>query len=414
MSLNVNPTSFSFFYPKIPSTWTFEKVKEIQTRLRPLRFFAEILNIIGKIGLVVTAYRACKVLMGFIKLPPNLFLWGITYLSLCIIRKYIHKLADRHLVGLNDEILAGMAAQKLKKVFESQPVFATQNDLDERLNNDPNFNLKNIEKNLRYVESLVPFNSDSNFKIIPLYRPTKEIHPHFCIRSNRLSNKDKLDLLKICFPKGITLQFVDNVYNLVPSLALQIEKSGFPIESSGLSEDLKKSLLKSHQISVLFLKECIQNNEKNTLAINRQLESLSFRLTHFNLPTRAFKPTIYLENDDTIVLRGNCSEIGDPCDTLDELATLNKKIKIQTTGLIDSKSTIHWNCFDDSQKEALQQQLQKKYSSFPAIEVELFNGVKIKEIWQEQNQVRQHIPFTTIFHDIIADNERIKNMTPSH
>ncbi|MBA3721848.1 MAG: hypothetical protein H0W88_05550 [Parachlamydiaceae bacterium] len=305
MSTNQTSIKSSFLHPTIPEQWTFENLKVAQQKKKTLNLYGEFLRVVSGIGLCVGIYRTN---FSIKNLTNSNILVGITLIALYSLGNFLKKIADRHLGKLTESQIIDFAIEKLKTEFSNLKTSgkSLQGCVEE------------VNKAYQLVQPMPGF-----------YRRDKK-QTRFLIDANNLSNGQQQELLTAAYKNKIILEF-DHFSHYV----LEDVKELDMYELKQVFGD--RGLKKTHQAfacCVSFLVNRFKEENRDFELINSQLKALSFK-TWQRSKIHTLRPTIYFEDADALVIRGNFSEIVDPKDAIDQLASLPeiRQITVEMKGM---------------------------------------------------------------------------------
>jgi hypothetical protein len=229
------------------------------------------------------------------------------------------KLAKEHTKGLTEKQITQFAVDQLKVGFRNLDVFTSQEEFDGILKtrttklHDIGFRATDDANALCYIA-------------LPIYLPSKDIQPRFKIHSTELSDDQIQGLLEVAFEKGIILEFTSfkRMYN-------DTRTPNYLSKPDDL-QYTRERMEKAFKISVQFLEGCLKKENVVIEKINAQLNALGFK---WDTPEgdKVMKSPIYLEEDKTLVIRGNCNEIPDITEAVMQLSEWVDEIKVYQLGL---------------------------------------------------------------------------------
>lgn len=384
----------TYFYPNPPREWNADQILKADQLSQPLQRWGTVCKIFGVIGTVFASYRWIASKFKGTMISPSIILLDIASLALNILGIYLSRLAGQHRAGLTKEHRQAVVVDELKKGFNQLPICQSEKELQEKLETDPN------------LITGIPYqavNKANQFGVVanPSYRPTKELQPHFDIQPG-LTMDQQQDLLDTAYQRGIILHFGDYqklTEEFPTERFLDVKKYGKYLEP----------IQQSFICSVNFLVRHLQPlNEAKIDLLNAQLRALSFKWSKWKTQEiKAFNPIIYLEDKDTVVFRGNCSEIKNPIWAIELLAPHVKKIKIQRMGFL---SLDHREQYSLKKWYAFYDELNQHFSDKIIFEIDpISNRDDLSDIWQKNAHQQPSLEETT--DDIYKDwqrSERIK------
>ena len=374
-----------YFFPKPPQVWNGDLIREANRLSEPLNFGSFFLKTLGAAGFLFSTYKWTVSSLNARVLKSNIYVIWITSLALFALGLFIKRIANRHCVGLTKEIRNQVAAEELKKVFDQLPICKTEDELKEKLEKDPNFGAHIASNAVEEINKIC-------FFVHPLYRPLKELIPRFDI-SPRITTELKDFLLDEAFKKKIILYFQDHTQYIYTDFPEDYYVDFTKEYGTGCKEKLQVAL----DCSIRFLHRHLPLDDHMVAPINEQLRALCVKWDHSRSEEiRMYKPNIYLEDKDTLVIRGNSCEIAEPIKIFEQLAPSFKNVKVQRGGLFfmdvyDNK----WANF----KAKLNDAFPGKITFIDAV-------IENPKIWQENIPVEKTLK--DIYNDCVADFERQK------
>ncbi len=324
----VNHASFcSYFFPVPPNEWTAETILQTEEFVRPLQNSAQCLKVIGGLGALFTTCKVVVCLFSAVVLSSTVVLVGLTSMALIALGMGISRLVASHYKGLTSEHRLEIALEELKAAFDQLPVFESEVELQQRLADDLEFDCQTAERILEKANKL-------HYLAVADYRPTKQIQPRLHI-FNALSLDQQKDLLEVAYQKGIILEFASYHYRLgVEPLP---DVPGRKLDAQGCYRRTVDRVQQGAKLAVDFLENClIQDSDSIDIKqINTQLYALGYTFVK-NETKHVLNPVVYMESEDTLVIRGNFSEIDDLPAIIDRLAPHVKNVKIERRGLLSS------------------------------------------------------------------------------
>jgi hypothetical protein len=376
------------FFPQPPPVWNAESIRKANQFIRPLNELATIFKICGTFG---ATFASSKLIISRFKgtTPTSLIIFiEITSLALIALKMSFNYLKRQYFKGLTKEHLTVSALNEFKQVLNELPVCQSEVELQQKLENDGNFTSTLAVDALKAVNEI-------DHLAIARYRPTKELQPRFEIRSGLTLNQQQ-DLLNIAYQKGIFLYFSDYegcIYREFPKAGAEYKMDHIYLEK----------IQQGFTCSLNFLLNRLESlDDKKIELINGQLRALSFKWTHRSSDeVKIFNPNIYLEDKDTVVIRGNCSEIGDPTCAIEALAPHFKKIKIERVGFL-----FH-NILSFYKEEAWMLFQTNLNTRFPDKMIFEHLLIGMTGIWQEN--IYQEPTIKDIMSDAVEDQKRLQS-----
>lgn len=297
-----NIALMDYLFPNPPKIWGAEDILKADQLEKSLKNWGWKFIYSGTIGAISSLIlRKVSVI--------NSTLIQITSLALIALGIALNYLAKNHLEGLSHKNRTEVALDELKKNLEEWPEAGYGN-------------YSQANKALTANEV---YNGIAKLAAV-YYDPEKELQPR--LRIWDASENQKLELLKIAHSKGILLHFGDYdrcVFEKFP----EIIKFPGDLVYNSLFDDFEESF----KTSVLFLSEHLPTDKIEI--INQQLLALSF--VFFSKDKEAvMKPLVYLEDSQTVLIRGNEHEIKDISWGIKKLAPLFKTIKVERCRLLRS------------------------------------------------------------------------------
>ncbi|MBA3721851.1 MAG: hypothetical protein H0W88_05565 [Parachlamydiaceae bacterium] len=310
----------SYFFPPIPSQWNFENLKAAQLRKKTMRNWGATLKFLGYTGLVLASYRkvySAKYLSSTTKLI------AATSVALCCLGMILKRIAARQLRNITEHQIIQFAFEKLKTHFVYLFVCKTEEEFN-------NYHKEDIEKDIKCWDALEDVNTIFNLAT-PLYQPSKDFRPKFRINSAKLTELQQQELLTTAYQKGIILEFS----HLRHFTYKKTKDAGITDIRKEHGDKCLEDMQKGFACAVSFVLNRFKAQHRNFDLINAQLKSFSFKFMENRNTSSSLRPTIYLENADTLVIRSNCSEIIDPRGAIDALASVNeiRTIKVELKGM---------------------------------------------------------------------------------
>lgn len=311
----------TYLFPKVhePQEWNGELISKVNTLVEPLKSIKALLHLIGVVGAIIAGTTLIYRKLRGTLITTGLIYFAITSVALLALSYGFSRLISRHYAGLTEERKIELSLEKLKKSFQGLTICHTQQELDD------------LVKNHKFPIGIgIDAVSDVNREIIdiafPSYHPVKNLGARFDIRK-KVTLAQKLDLLETAYQKGITLRFDDYKVWLPDTLPQNGIYS--PYKRYLKNKKYFKSSKQAFQCAVEFLSKRFPL-PSNIDLINRQLAAFGYR---FDKNDKTLGPTLLLEADGTVVMRGNCSEIGDPTWAIEKLVPHAKKIKVPRKGI---------------------------------------------------------------------------------
>jgi hypothetical protein len=360
----------AYLFPHPPQNWNADSIRQANQLSAPLKEWSIFLKIFGTCGAL---FAGCTIMTYKFKgraVPSPLFFIEITSLAFIALGIYLRRLASRHCEGLTEKHRVEVALEELKKALKQLPVCQSEKELQDKLESDPDFNSHLARKAVEGVNQIDDL-------VWAIYHPTKEVRPRFEIQS-KLTMDQKQDLLDIAYDKEIILYFDDYKEYIVG----EFPKSH---ELKFIDERCSKKIIQSLICSSHFLAKHLSTlDDKKIEYVNEQLRALCLKWRKVSDKTKVLNPNIYMEDKDTVVIRGNCLDFGKNqiLWMIGRLAPHVKKIKMERNGFIFSD---HFSLMRGPQQwDLFQKELNERFPG-QMIFVDLLNGKT--DIWQENVHV---------------------------
>jgi hypothetical protein len=384
----------TYLFPHPPQDWNADSIRQANQLSAPLKEWSSFFKIFGTLG---AFFAGCTILTYKFKgraISSPLFFIEITSLAFIALGIYLRRLASKHCEGLTEEYRVEVAVEELKKALKQLPVCQSEKELQDRLESDPEFNshlAKEAVEGVNQIDDLV----------WAIYHPTKEVRPRFEIKS-KLTMDQKGDLLDIAYDKEIILYFDDYKEYIVGEFPKDHELKFVDKECS---EKIIKSLIFSGDFLARHLPIL---DDKKIEYVNEQLRALCVKFRKVSEKIKVLNPNIYMEDKDTVVIRGNCLDLGKD-QILWMIARLYphvKKVKIERNGFIFSD---HFGLMRGPQQwDLFQKELNERFPG-QMIFVDLLNGKT--DIWQENVHVYEiSSSLTDLYHDAREEVQRLERI----
>ena len=181
----------------------------------------------------------------------------------------------------------------------------------------------------------------------PLYNPLKDKQPRFLIHNEILKDENLNEicwLLDRAHERGIILEFSQLFFYGKASRKELMHDSNIEVD---FGQDCANAMIRGFNIQLNFLVRRLQASQNDgkkfdVKLIQQQLQALGFKWEN-KKEIRALRPNIEVIDRNTVVIRGNFSEIPNPCVAVEMLAPLVQKIKMPFYGIknLQFKETLH-------------------------------------------------------------------------
>lgn len=318
--MSTPPVTRSLFSPQPMEKWDDANALQAKQFSDKLDFWGYCCKIIGTAGMIMAATKLGSIAFGAAVLIPTIPILAITGIALMCLGMYLHKVSAKHLEGLD---IQAFAVQKLIEGFDQLPIYSSKDDLDAALKSNVKF-MHNMA--LEAIEKAQAF----KYLATVLYRPTKDIQPRFRISSKDLTMEQIQALLDKAYERGIILEFSQLIrYNLEGAQkALTCDSD----VKNDYGENTLKNMHLGFDIALAYLEKRFQVPDLDVKKVNAQLDALGFKWESEE-GTKVLKPNFYLEDNKTLVIRGNCSEIPNPIDAIKRLYRYVNYLKMPYTGI---------------------------------------------------------------------------------
>jgi hypothetical protein len=312
----------TWLQPQTMKVWDDDNVADAMRIKNRMNDFEKFFKIIAYVGSLIMLSKMATIGFAAFVLTPSTMLICITLIALYYIGVCFKTLADNHTQGLTDKLCYVASKNLLRKSFSLIRSFKSETELKAAIQERPSF----------LALAKAAFEKTNNLKklVSPLYDPSKDLKPRFLIYTEAQreeGQKDIDDLLDCTYARGIVLELSQLYFNA-------IKKD--PAFEFITKETVCHGLMQwGFNIQLKFLEHRFQAMENfDSDLIKRQLKALGFKWDNKN-GIRALRPNFELIGKDTIVIRGNYSEIPNPCHAVRALAPHVKKIKIPYHGIKD-------------------------------------------------------------------------------
>ena len=386
--------------PVAPEEWDAAHIQETNKFTGSMRTSATILNTIGAIGAIVAGCIMAVSKFRGSMISSTLIFIEITSLALLALGYCLNRVVNRHYQGLSEDKRVEIGLEKLKEAFNALTVCQDDQDLQDRLENDAEFTISTGRDDVEEINKEICSLAHAS------YLPTKQVRARFDV-SKGLTDDQKRDLLEIAHQKGIVLRFNDFqicVSDHLPMKAVKYLPYGsFVLESNKKSAQM---MLDAFTCSLEFLVKYLPLDPSKIELINDQLMAFGIRIHgRSEDKVKTLNPTLYMEDEETVVIRGNCSEIGDPTGAIEMLAPLVKKIKIERVGLcfVDGLRLFHPNKWNDFQNQLNQR--------FPGKFLFIEEYPDMPDIWQADTGYElRDWSISGILEYVMEDGKRIQKI----
>ncbi|MBA3239469.1 MAG: hypothetical protein H0T62_14155 [Parachlamydiaceae bacterium] len=363
--------------------WTFDSAKEAMEN-KPYQTLESALNTIAILGVVIAGGLVIGALIQFSAtlLAPAVFVL-ITAAALKYIAYKLVQSVDEGLVlqGLTNQKKAELFAARFKEIITS----ATEMDV----------------KFINALEDDLGIRTPFHNFLQVRFDPRKEEIAQFSVCNDELSDDIVDDLLLTAYNKGVILHF-SNLEESFYSFSKSLEESKPMYDEFlrkwgilGFRDRVVPEANLSALISARFVSNCFKTGDVQVDKMNQQLNALGFKyfkkgsLDEVHDDAKAVKPAIFMENEDTLIIRSLFGEVGN---LKDFLALLNvnescieglniKTVKVQGEGFFISQR----KCLSDNleqEKSALEKEIKEKNHGVEIIFEEL--KIPYNHFWQEE------------------------------
>lgn len=312
--------SRSLFNPQPMEKWDIENATQAKNYCNKLLACGRVFFNIGLYGAGFAGVRAIAIGFTAALATPTIVIIGITAIALVCLGLCLSHLAKKHIQGMD---VNAFAVQKLLEGFDKLTIYRTDEERLHALSTD-----KNYIHNLAYkaLEESAVFTSIAE----ALYNPMSETQPRFRIKNGKWTHEQIQALLDKAYERGIILEF-SQLFTPVPPFGKE------PSPQIEAHKEYNKSDVAWMQYGFntawMFLEKRLQ--DKTTFDVNKvnaQLDALGYKWKSIS-GDKVAKPNFYMEDKNTVVIRGNCSEIPSPTDAIKHLAPLVERIKMPLAGL---------------------------------------------------------------------------------
>ena len=334
--------SFStYFFPQPPQKWEIEDVRQANELNKPFYDLANGCVVFGVLaGIVTTCGTIIRKIRGEVITSKFIYL-GISCVALVTLGMAFYLFGRRHYQGLTEKRKTELALQEFKQGLSDLPVCQSQDELNDKLANDATFTSQVAHNVIKSADEI-----SLSFAQV-YYRPTKDLQPRFEIHQGLVMNQQQ-DLLNLAYEKGIILHFKSYEQRI---FSFEGPQPVFP--NKEYSAEILQKMELSFECSVMFLVNHLQPLDLQRIDfINEQLRALSFKwVDRVSEKEKVFYPRVYLEDHETVVIRGNFSDSNNQNTVIwaiESLVSHVNKIKVEGRGLLFALGVDEMGNFKDS------------------------------------------------------------------
>lgn len=320
----------TWWQPQTMEMWDVDNaVQALQLHSR-LDGWTKILKTISVVGSLIMLARMAKIGFTAFVLAPTSVLLCISIIGLYCLGRYLQNLAQQHIQGLTDTDRHVMSVAQLKDSFDLIPSFRTDEELQNAIRAQKDALFKPAREAIAKANGLQKL-------VSPLYDPLKNKQPRFLLHTEDLNDDEIEFLLNLAHDRGIILELSQLFFYGKASRKDELTHESNIVEDFG--QDCANAMVRGFNIQVKFLMLRFQayhlkGKRFDVKLIQQQLKALGFKWEN-KRETRALRPNIEVVNEDTIVVRGNFSEIPNPIAAVADFAPYVKKIKMPHHGILN-------------------------------------------------------------------------------